>query len=188
MKIFLDIDGVVGNWDGHYLKTFGIKESSEIKEVLKSGKKIDDLFDAEEVWENINKKGTKFWETIPLYPWSNKLIDRLKKHGELAFLSSPGNIFKHNIHAAQSSYGKTIWAKQFDIPLILCSEKYLLANKKTLLIDDTEKKIDKFVDYGGWGFLWPNSYHILDKDITFEEVMETLEEMISKINFLGKEK
>ena len=55
-----------------------------------------------------------------------------------------------------------------DRDMFLGCKKHLFANPNILLVDDTEKKIKQFRDYGGHAFKWPCPLSIIDGDIKIE--------------------
>ena len=184
----IDMDGVVTNWVKGCCETCGLDpENKKLRNEIKSGKDMQDIemnsLTEEEMWDKILEIGSSWWENLDVLPWANKLIKMLSKHGEVAFLSSPGNLNQHPRSVAEASKGKMEWIyKHFkEIPVILCHAKYLCASPNSILIDDSQKKIDKFVEYGGKAFLWPNQYKLMDGDIDVEETLKELEEQIEKM-------
>jgi hypothetical protein len=107
----------------------------------------------------------------------------MQKLGEVAFLSSGGNIHRRTEGVGIANYGKTQWvAKNFpDSSLILTREKYLCASSNTILIDDTEKKIKQFANYGGNTFHFPHPYKIIDGELEFQDVLKGLERKIERM-------
>lgn len=178
--IFYDLDGVHVDWEGRAIEMLGL-DKTKIMPELKSGKKLEDIYP--DIYDRIESSGTDFWEGLELYSWTNELIELGKKYGEVAFLSSGGNIHKRTNAVADANAGKTRYvAKNFPgIPLILTREKYFCANPRSILIDDTQKKIDKFREYGGVGFEFPHPYKIIEGDIKLSEVLGDLEKTLKSM-------
>ncbi|MDA3855786.1 MAG: hypothetical protein PF569_05985 [Candidatus Woesearchaeota archaeon] len=178
--IFYDLDGVHVDWEGRAIEILGL-DKSEIMPQLKSGKKLEDIHS--DIYDRIENSGTDFWTGLELYPWAKELIELGKKYGEVAFLSSGGNIHKRTNAVADANAGKTRYvAKNFPgIPLVLTREKYLCASPNAILIDDTQEKIDKFREYGGIGFEFPHPYKIIEGDLKLNEVLGQLEKSLSNM-------
>lgn len=185
MTIFIDMDGVITDWLTPVCSLCGIDiEDPKSRALLKMGKRLEDFVGSEKVWESIDNRQYVWWEKLEKLPWADRLISFAKKHGDIAFLTSPGNLKKHPVSAANACHGKVFWVKKNyeDIPLILTQDKHLCANDKTLLIDDSIKKINSFQKSGGHAFRWPVQYSILDKDIKIDNVFKNLEKQLAKLN------
>lgn len=183
INIFLDLDGVICDWISAAAKTLNIDDSDpEIRDFLKSGKDIDELFQGN-IWKLIDKEGEDWWTNLEMFPWSNKLVNSLRKESpNFAFLTSPSN-------NPLCGSGKIKWMKKhFGYKFkdfIITSKKYLCASKNSILIDDLGKNLSKFKKFGGHTYLWPNSYRFIDKEI---DVNDTIKDLISYIKILKKEK
>ncbi len=179
-QIFVDLDGVVANWEKRAIEVLGMDFEST-KNILKNGGDLENLCDVHP-WEVLDKKHDEFWNELELFPWAYKMIEKLQTLGEVSFLSSGGNIYNRPVGVGNAGLGKTIWVadkfNDYKVPLILTKHKYFCAGANSILIDDTPKKIDDFVEYGGHGFLFPHPYKILDGDFEFDDVMYGLEEKI----------
>jgi len=174
--IFLDIDGVCSDWDSAAYSLFDIDIKDEkIREEIKKGKRLEEfLEDENEMWKEIDKAGEKWWANLELLPWANKLYDFCKSKTEnVCFLTSPSN---HPNCVA----GKVKWInKHFSTrDFIITPRKEFCARKNTLLIDDSQSKIDKFKEFGGKAFKWPHLFSIKDGDITVEDLMNSIDEEI----------
>jgi len=181
-KIMIDIDGVVACWLGGTADVLGVNiEDKTIREKLKKNVRFEDLCDCSEdkMWKKINDKGIDFWSGLELLPWAKTLYNRMKQHGEVCFLTSPG---KRNDTAAIASHGKILWIdKHFQTNnYIIAYNKHFCASKNTILIDDDEKKIKNFNDAGGHTFLWPNCFSLMDGDIDVDKALKELVEKIEK--------
>jgi len=178
--IFIDIDGVLGDWIGNACKTLALDiKDDRIRKQLKNGKKIEklDSVDIDELWNKINKLGASWWEDIPLFSWAKDLIKEMQRIGEVCVLTSPG---LDPESCSNACAGKVLWmAKHFpDIPYIIAHDKWLCASKKAILIDDSKKKIKAFKKANGKVFLWPNQYKIEDGDVPLESLINTLKRLI----------
>ena len=182
LRIFVDMDGVMSNWLKGCCEVCKIDSNSkEFRDATKDGIEVPDIksnnITQAEMWDKIVQIGSSWWKELDLLPWANKLHDMISKHGEVAFLSSPGNLNKFPESVAEACKGKMEWIYKYfkDTPPILCQAKYLCASPNSILIDDSAKKVDEFIEYGGKAFLWPNQYSLMDGEIDLDETLEELE-------------
>jgi hypothetical protein len=177
LRIMIDLDGVMCNWTKAACKACGL-DYEELKEELKKEDNVENHISEDEMWKKIDAKGEEYWTELELYPWANKLYKKLQeKSPYVCFLTSPA---ENEI----SLSGKAKWVKKhFDntTEFLIGKPKWYCANKNTLLIDNSKKNTDKFDDFNGNTFLWPNSNKLLDGDInvndTIKELMEYIDEL-----------
>ena len=181
IRIAVDLDGVVSFWIKSGCEIFNIDmEDEDIRKKLKETRgKLEDVMGIsdDEVWEKVDEAGVKFWSDMELLPWAKRLWEEMgKKSDMVCFLSSPSN----NPICAQ---GKLEWIKKhFDTKnFIITPKKEFCATPQTLLIDDYKKKIKKFEDAGGYGFLWPDPLTLLDEKDLLEETFKKLHKKIDEI-------
>lgn len=168
ITIFVDLDGVVANLNSHVVGLLKLKDNKEVISKLEETGWIGSAIGDDGFWEAVNKTDYNFWESIPKYDYADKLINELKKHGEVVFLTSPGNIDRNAPTASDAAKGKTLWIKRHfpDHKYIITRSKYFCANKNHILVDDLPKNIEEFEEHGGNGFLWGNIFKInSDKEI-----------------------
>ena len=154
MNIFLDIDGVMSNWNEHALSLIKKEMNNSLRQWITRGRLINEHpeIDEKHLFKEINNIGTKWWATIPLFPWSEELYKLIRSHGNLYFLSSP-------CRDSSSFSGKAEWVKN-NFPkskdnIIITKHKYLCASYDSVLIDDMQSNIDKFIRYGGYAYRFP---------------------------------
>lgn len=190
IRIFIDIDGVLADWLGKACETCGIDDNdSKIRDVLKDGGMLQDLRDyikdENEMWQKIEKEGSDWWRDLELLPWAKKLYNEMDKLGEVALLTSNGKITEYVDSAGSAAKGKCEWVKKhFNTnSLIIAHDKHFCASSNTILIDDSPDKIEKFIEWGGHGFLWPNQYRLKDEDVEVDvdDIIKALCEMIEEI-------
>lgn len=181
LRISLDLDGVVADWGKAAAKTCGVDINDEkIREELKNGKRMEEFVGGDEkMWPMIDAEGDAWWENIEKTDWADDLINLLKKETKhLFFLSSPSK------HPTCYS-GKIKWIlknyPKMDRDVFLGCKKHLFANPNTLLVDDTEKKIKKFREFGGHAFKWPCPLSIIDGDVNIEDIFQDLKDYIKEI-------
>ena len=179
IRLMLDIDGVVANWIQSACKICDVDcNDEEIRKKLKKDSGLlDNFVDDSKMWKLIDKKGSKFWSNLELFSWSKELYKRLKKKSKMvSFLSCPPR-------NPEGGAGKMEWiSKNFDTRnFILTPHKEFCATSNSLLIDDMPKKIDIFRKFGGHAFQWPNSFSLLDGDVSIEDTFKELENYIDEL-------
>ena len=179
IRIFLDLDGVITNFTKAACETCGIDmDDPEVKKKLKEDDNIEQFIDDEEMWKKINAEGIDWWINLELYPWSKKLYREIRKVTSMfCFLTAPSR-------NPYSVSGKVHWmTNHFGTrKYLLGADKYFCAGPHTLLIDDHKDKVEKFEEFGGKAFLWPNSNKLLDGDLDVEDTFCDLFEIIRIIS------
>jgi cytidyltransferase-like protein len=146
-KIYVDMDGVIVDFDGGYEKLTGITT----KEADKKGPEF--------FWKPISKAGAKWWITLKWMPDGKQLWDYVKKYNP-ELLSAPSR-------EEASRLGKRVWVKR-ELPgvkLILRSadKKQEFASPNSILIDDREKNIEQWRNAGGIGILHTDAASTIKK-------------------------
>jgi len=133
--IFLDIDGVLADFEKHLHEKGKANEKGQPK------------------WDELDHE---WWTGIPVIPGAKKFHSELKQMGPVKFLSAP-------VPIVDSFSGKAEWLSHtfFKMPqgrfalldLILCAgkDKKYLAGPNRILVDDRQKNIDEWVEAGGIG-------------------------------------
>ena len=142
-KIYLDMDGVIANFDKKYKELFSIPPAEAEKE-----KKFEPFFN-----EFIAKES---FAKLELMPDAINLLNYLRKTGiPVEILSSTSSERRD----AQIRPQKMKWLKdhQIEFPVILVPGARLkqeYATPDSLLIDDTPRNIDEWRRSGGIGILY----------------------------------
>ncbi len=153
--IFLDLDGVMADFDSH---------------AIAEGKYTDD---GKVKWDALDYE---WWVTMPPCDGAKDFYDDVKNKGIVKFLTAPvlnGDCFA----------GKAAWVQKF-VPergkfilndLIICpgSDKYYLAKPNHILIDDRIKNVKEWIAAGGIGI-----HHTGD----FKETMKAVREAVAKLS------
>ena len=150
-KIFLDMDGVLVNFDEQFKELTG-----------EYPKQYEQTHTPDEFWEAIDSAGVGFWRGMKWMPGGEALYNRAAKHDHV-LLSSPSR-------SEVSKIGKRLWRrdKTPNTKLIL-SRSYLKKNYAApnhILIDDRESNIKQWRDAGGIGILYKSAEQVnkeLDK-------------------------
>jgi hypothetical protein len=157
--VYLDMDGVLTDFDGDFKKIPSNKEKLSFEEYDKKYGKFSS-------WEIIGSEGLKWWSEMAWKNDGKELWDYMSQY-DPTILSAPSR-------DPLSAKGKVIWVNRelgLDIKsatrspkpnkweegsrMILSSQKYLFAKRypNSILIDDTKKKIIDWRNNGGIGIL-----------------------------------
>lgn len=165
--IYLDMDGVLTNFVGAVAKLFNFNGEihSEWRALLKKNN-VADAYSIEgilgittkDLWSTIDSVGVNFWVQMDYYSWAFELHNMLETYGDVIILSSPSMSmysWSGKVNLIQAIFGYSF--RNF----ILCPSqlKYKLANKDSILIDDSEKNIKKFKEAGGQAILFPQPWN-----------------------------
>ena len=142
--IYVDLDGVLCDFE---------------KSVNKISPGILKRHNNDELWDIINKEGSKFWENLDWMPEGKKLWERIKNLNPIILSAHPETKYGEQI-ANQAITGKRLWIKNnlggnFSDTAIISTrdQKKNYANTNSILIDDMTKNINEFRDNGGIGIL-----------------------------------
>ena len=181
LRIAFDLDGVISYWEKSAAKTCGVDyEDEKIRQQIKDGKRMEAFVGGDsKMWKMIDAEGEEWWENMEKLPWADDLVNLLKKESkDFIFLSSPSN-------SPLCYSGKIKWVTKHypDLSknLMLGCKKHMFAGSNTLLVDDTDKKIKQFREYGGHAFKWPCPLSIVDEDVKIEDVLQDLKNYIKEI-------
>jgi len=148
-KIFIDIDGVVGDLHNHIEKEFNTKLNNFSK--TKSFAKL--LGFTPQAFAN-KLDSITFWKNVPLKAGAHNFVNHLMK---ITF----NCYFCTTIISPRGNAGRALWIKKHfsefyeNKRFIFSHHKWLLADAHSILIDDYEKNIRKFQEAGGYGILYP---------------------------------
>jgi len=180
MVIYLDMDGVMTEWIEVCCQLFGedyegvmarwTKGQFDLRKVLGLTSK--------EFWGIIDQRGSDYWAKLPRTPWARRLWDGCNSLAPTYFLTAPS-------WEPASLAGKLEWMQEFVgaksfRDYIITEKKYLLAKPEAVLVDDNDEVVQKFVQAGGRGVVFPriwNSRHEVYakyKDDTDKYVLDIL--------------
>jgi len=149
--IYVDLDGVLVDFFKGFEELSDGKSFEEFKKEKNTSK----------AWTLIINAGKNWWANLPFKSDGKELWNFVKTFNP-NILSSPGT---SNIDTIAS--GKIEWIKRElgeDTNYIIERDKFKYANgTKTILIDDSENKIDKFVEAGGTGILHKSTEETIEK-------------------------
>ena len=162
MRIMLDMDGVLVNFMEGIKSIYGYDDYeipdhtyqihlwtfyAEGNPFKISKKELREIFDY----------SSEFWVKLPEYSWSKELIKKCFN------LVGPENVFILSAPSrGESCKGKFNWIEknypEMGDRYVLTPHKYLCA-QDSVLIDDSDWKIDSFVEAGGHGIVFPQEWN-----------------------------
>jgi 5'(3')-deoxyribonucleotidase len=155
------MDGPLVDWHSACLRLF--ESDYTVADITEP--RIHDLMGMsyEKLWKRIDMEKTHFWETLPIQPWANKLIEMAENFDpNFAFLTSP-------CESPYAAAGKITWLK-YHFPkhakrFILTPLKISCAGPGKLLIDDHEEYEEDWARAGGTFVLHPAPWNRLGRGL-----------------------
>jgi len=162
-QIYLDMDGCITSFDKGCEKIF--------PQYSKNHKPLNDMvahldIAPSEFWKVIDSYGEKWWSDLQPEEWAYELVDIIKFYdSNFIILTSPSRS-----HFAAS--GKILWLQKFfksnkfnRYIITPAINKQLLANNKSILVDDNNTNCEQFRSRLGYTVLFPriwNTNHELE--------------------------
>ena len=178
MNVYLDMDGVIVDFGGGCLKAHGKEDlsNSDIKEFYfyKDWGMSD-----EEFWEPIQTK--EFWESLEWTPWGRDFFESLSMLEECGDIDRLEIVTRPAFQYPGTVEGKLAWINKnihgFE-RVTFTRDKHLMA-KTGVLIDDSQKNYDEFVQAGGAAILFPQPWNSRGEEIfpaneVFGELMDII--------------
>lgn len=163
--IYLDMDGVLVNFWG---------KSCELLQIDKTyNESLSELgFETpKEFWNKMKQfeESEMFWPALEEYTWTQDLLKKVKDSGATWYILTSPSLSEYSskgkVQKLQQMFGRHF--KNY----VITKHKHLLAKPNTLLIDDTEEKVDKFIEHGGQAMLFPQSWnrnkHLIDERVEY---------------------
>ncbi len=161
MIILLDVDGVLANFVDSAFKAHGIDPESVTERnswQINEWKGVD--MSMEDFWKGIDypdHTSLNFWSTLKPYSWLRPLVDMCMTKSEDVYISTSPS------RNPMCRAGKATWIRSYIPELyyrtMIGSHKYLMANDKTVLIDDSDSNVKKFRERGGHAITFPQPWN-----------------------------
>jgi 5'(3')-deoxyribonucleotidase len=157
IKIYCDLDSVLTNFEKGCQQVFNWPEKQvEPLSDIVSHLGITKL----EFWDTIDSYGEEFWVNLEPEPWADELVDIIKYYDrDFVILTSPSRS-----HFAAS--GKVLWLQKFfkskkfsNYIITPAKNKRMLANRRSILIDDNDRNCKEFRESLGFSIIFPRSYN-----------------------------
>lgn len=157
MITFLDMDGVLVDFAHGVASLFGVEKS--VVEAHGSEAYKAASVSRKEFWRRIESAGIEWWETLPPYPWAQRLVLACERLGDVYVATSPPTA------ALSAGSGKMSWLK-CNLPKVysgrrffIGTHKYLFAAADRVLVDDDIRKYTAFAKAGGRAVLFPRPWN-----------------------------
>ena len=139
-KIYLDMDGVICDWDNafHKISDLNIDDKSPENQA--------------KIWAVINVQPENYWSNIEWTADGKELWNYLKPYN-VKICSKPAR-------GEGCRIGKNAWCEKHlgsQVPVILTADKEKWATPTSILIDDRPNNISKWIAAGGIGILHKNT-------------------------------
>ena len=176
--VFLDLDGVIRDWDGGVFKLYNIDYQEtfsypEIRDMIIHQKNISN----DDFWNN---QGELFWLGLKMYSWAPEILKMLPFNNTYILTSPTLNNAGWSQEWIKINMPKFGHNKQY----LIGPAKHCCANPNTLLIDDYEINVDKFRERGGNAILFPQSWNRRRK--YRHDRIAHLKQELNKYNLGGK--
>lgn len=138
--IYIDMDGVVADFDKAILEVFGEEYCDRV---------------ATDFWKDVCVEQKVFERMPPIHEGMN-MVHRIKANHDICFMTSTGGL-PHHIDIAKQ---KLTWLHEHDLgkyPVAFCMNtkgKGLYAHPGAVLIDDRQKVCDAWAEGGGDAILF----------------------------------
>jgi 5'(3')-deoxyribonucleotidase len=139
-RLYLDLDGVIFDFDSHYIELFGEKSEGVPDEIL---------------WKNIKNHGT-FFEELPIFEGALEFIATLEDYYPVTILTAcPKSDYRSAAIQKRKAVYANIGTHLTVIPMLGGVNKSLFMHAPgDILIDDFEKNIKSWNDLGGNGIFY----------------------------------
>lgn len=157
--IFLDMDGVISDWNAGTLRVCG-SSWEEVKKTWPPSRGFTlheplGLTEAE-LEAKIDADGEEFWTNLPKFPWARSLYYTCQDIAPTCILTNPHSTFK-------GAVGKLRWLQNLFGPdfkdVLMGKAKEFCAGPGRVLIDDKESNCEAFEKAGGKAILFPQYWN-----------------------------
>jgi 5'(3')-deoxyribonucleotidase len=188
VTVFLDMDGVLVDWLNGIRQY--LKKPPEFYDCFRqdpsslSFKAVDDLYGGREILKKeVEARPVQFWFDLEIFPWTDYLVKELSNEFKLAFLTKPGKY-------PNAAAAKLLWQLKHypDVPLVMASDKYLVASETKVLIDDDDWQLTRFDLAGGLAVKWPSQFELEKQNLNLyvkpyiQSIIKLIKEYEIKLN------
>jgi 5'(3')-deoxyribonucleotidase len=170
--IYLDMDGVIADFIEGFIN---VHRRDDLLEKFYADEwpttwNFDNEFGPEQDWwKTVDEVGEVFWQYLNAYKWMGRLIMEIEMTGIPWYICTTPRLSKTCLA------GKLGWLEhhvgKFDLMMI--KDKYRLAHKDALLIDDADTNCNKFHKAGGQTITFPQSWNS-NRDLVKDRMPYTL--------------
>jgi 5'(3')-deoxyribonucleotidase len=181
--ILLDMDGVCVQFMSAAIYAQGLNPPVVLEGWPKARWDIADVCNIEPsvFWGRIEAASPDFWINLKPYLYFDDMYAQLKAWGNVVFVTSPG-------WSAKAAQGKIAWLqKRFGVDFrnyIITNQKHLLAQPRSILIDDFDKNCEEFVKAGGYAVLFARPWNTgpdFTSQASYERAMEHTRNLVKRL-------
>ena len=181
--VLLDMDGVLTDFVGAAITLHGKRPEAILANWPRGTHWLHEVLkvDLTTFWRPLNAQAETFWRTLAPYPWTRAVLDWVESvPPNWAICTSPSR-------DPSCPRGKMEWLYANIRPafrdVAMTPKKHLLANPRTVLIDDTERMVERFADAGGHSILFPQAWNY--KGAMADPWAHVLAELTTRFSFDG---
>lgn len=156
-EIYLDVDGVCADFITPGLRAIG--QNPELILEQWQDKYAGEFYPEaligmppKQLFYELDKLGAAFWAELSPFPWFPDLYYELSSYGHVVFLTAPTGF-------PDCLAGKYQWLCNFFgegfTDCVFTEHKERLAHPNAILIDDSDRNIERFGERGGNGIIFP---------------------------------
>lgn len=182
IDILCDCDGLLSNFVGSALERIGRKRADHDtwrswSHYLEWGVSDDEFYKA--------IAGRQFWLDLEPYPWASALLSTLQGLGDVTIATSPTK-------DPEFASARTIWLVDRmgvdDGDIMIGRKKRLMANARTVLIDDRETNVSDFKARGGHAILFPAPWNQAWKSYSWLDVLRKVQDFRDAVERRDRQK
>jgi 5'(3')-deoxyribonucleotidase len=154
--VFVDMDGVLCDFAAGAVRTFRGRLDEEVYPPSRFDLETSLGLSAGEFRKTIDDAGPAWWSELSGFPWTDALIDLVRRYGRSWFVLSSDSPF------AFAAEGKSAWLRRLRSQpdgKIFTRRKSLFAAPGRLLIDDADENVEEFRRSGGEAVLFPQPWN-----------------------------
>lgn len=155
LTIYLDMDGVMVDFIGGVEKLLDV-DLSDLDQ-YSMAKHLG--MSATQIWKRIDKAGPEFWAKLDRYPWTDDLLMYSFSLTDQVYISTSPSINPSCAMGKHQCILNTM-PKELHRRFFIGPQKQQLArDETTILIDDSDKKVEAFTQAGGKGIIFPQPWN-----------------------------
>lgn len=179
--VLVDMDGVLTDFVGAAITAHGKRPETVLAKWPARTHWLHEVLrvNLPEFWRPLNAQGEAFWRELAPYPWASTLLEWVQRvPPNWAICTSPSR-------DPACPRGKMEWLYAHVRPafrdVAMTPKKHLLANPRTVLIDDTERMVERFEAAGGHAVLFPQTWN--RKGAMADPWAHVLDELTTRFTF-----
>ena len=137
-QIFLDLDGVMADFEGHFLNEFGVPHDS---------------FNDSDMWEKINSVQNYFLD-MPMMEGATDFFQYLEKYNPIILTACPRSNYQAAAIQKRKWVRKNLSEYIMILPILGGKNKAMFMHQEgDILIDDMSKNCNSWSEHGGYAIM-----------------------------------